>query len=257
MKVFIIGTGNVATALGKAVVKSGHQLAGLLGRDEKKTTSLANKLKCRIYTDPEQIPLAADIYIIAIKDDAIFRVIKTLPPVKGIVAHTSGASPAGILKKFAHSGVLYPVQTITKNYPSSFRGVPFCIEGSDEQTLKKLMRFAGSISGELYVLDSDQRAAIHVAAVFANNFSNYLLGIATEILQQQHLPAALIGPLAQSTVKNALTRGAFASQTGPAVRNDLDTIARHLEFLKNNKEHTALYNLLTAQIRNVHNKKKQ
>lgn len=257
MKVFIIGTGNVAIALGKAVVKSGHHLAGVLGRDEKKTTSLATKLKCRFYTDPAQIPIAADIYIIAIKDDAITGVIKTLPPVKGIVAHTSGASPAGILKKFAHSGVLYPVQTITKNYPSSFKGIPFCIEGSDELTLKKLMRFAGSISDEIYVLNSDQRAALHVAAVFANNFTNYLLGIATEILHQQHLPATLLGPLGHSTVKNAFTKGAIASQTGPAVRNDLDTIARHLEFLKNNKEHTALYNLLTAQIRNVHNKKKK
>ncbi len=255
MKVFIIGTGNVATALGKAVVKSGHQMAGVLGRDTKKTSLLATKLKCKFFTEPKKISLSADIYLVAIKDDAILEVIKTLPPLKGIVAHTSGASPAGLLKKFSRSGVLYPVQTITKKFPSSFAGVPLCIEGSDESTLKKLMQFAGSISSEIYVLNSTQRAALHIAAVFANNFSNYLLGIATEILHQQHLPATLLEPLARSTVKSVFENGAETAQTGPAVRNDLATINRHLEFLKNNKEYSAVYDLITSQIRNVHNKK--
>jgi predicted short-subunit dehydrogenase-like oxidoreductase (DUF2520 family) len=257
MKVFIIGTGNVATALGRAVQKSGHQLTGVLGRDPAKASGLAKKLNCIFFTSANKIPVSSDVYLIAIKDDAIADVIKDLPPVKGIVAHTSGASPMNLLDKFANRGVCYPVETITMRNPRSFKKVPVCVEGSDEKTFRKLMLLANSISNEIYALDSHQRATLHVAAVFANNFTNYLFGIAADILNRDHLPASLLKTLAQSTVSNAFEKGSYNSQTGPAVRNDTKTINRHLKLLDNNKEYQKLYSLITSQIKSVHNKERQ
>jgi len=257
MKVFIIGTGNVATALGSAVKKAGHQLTGVAGRDESKTSVLAAKLKCKAYSLSNKIPVNSDIYLVAIKDDAIAEAVRNMPSVKGIVAHTSGASPITLLKRFPAKGVFYPVETITKGHPKSFKKVPFCIEASDEKTFRKLMLFASTISSEIYSLDSTQRATLHVAAVFANNFTNYIFGIANDILAKQQLPSALLQTLAKSTVQNAFEKGAIQSQTGPAVRNDIKTIDKHLALLKDNKDYQQLYRILTGQIRNVHKKAKK
>ena len=159
-----------------------------------------------------------------------------------------------VLKNLKRFGVFYPVETITKSYPSSFKKVPLCIEASDDFCLRKTLKLAESVSNEIYVLDSGQRAALHVAAVFTNNFTNYLLGAANDILQQHHLPSSLLKQLAISTVMNVFSKGAFLSQTGPAKRNDINTIKSHLEFLQNNKEYHQLYSILTNQIKKVHNK---
>ncbi len=255
MKVFIIGTGNVAAALGKAVISSGHELKGITGRNTGLSKSLADKLNCKLFLFPDEIPVNFDLYILAIKDDAIPEVVNQLPALKGIVAHTSGTASMDVLKRFSSSGVFYPVASITPNKPRNFNKVPICIEGSDEKTFSKLMAFADSLSGELYALDSDQRAALHVAAVFANNFTNYILGISEHILQSNHLPASLLKSLVKSTVENNFSKGSYLSQTGPALRNDQKTIARHLKFLDSNKEYKKIYEIITKQIIAIHKSK--
>ncbi len=255
MKVFIIGTGNVAAALGKAVISSGHELKGIAGRNAGQAKLLSDKLNCKSYLFPNEIPVNIDLYILAIKDDAIPEVVNQLPALKGIVAHTSGTASINVLKRFSSAGVFYPVASITPYRPRNFKKVPICIESSDERTFSRLMAFAGSLSGELYALDSEQRAALHVAAVFANNFANYILGIAENILLSQHLPPSLLKSLVKSTVDNNFSKGAYLSQTGPALRNDHKTIARHLKFLESNKDYKKLYEVITKQIIAVHKSK--
>ena len=177
MKVFIIGTGNVALALGKAFSAAGHSITGVFGRSEKKVMSLSKKFNCKGVTEPEKIPLLSDVYIVAISDDAIEKIAEVLPSVKGVVAHTAGAASIMLLKKFSNYGIFYPVETITKNHRGNFKNIPICIEASGEATLKKLMQLANSISEEVYSINSDQRAILHVAAVLTNNFTNAMLGI--------------------------------------------------------------------------------
>lgn len=256
MKVFIIGTGNVASALCKAVIDAGHVLTGIAGRDTEQTKRFSKKYKCSTFTFKE-IPDKSDFFILAIKDDSIPEVAKMLPTLSGIVSHTSGTVELDILKKFPSRGVFYPVASITANHPRNFKKVPICIEGSDEKSFRLLMSLASSFSNEIYSLNSEQRAALHVAAVFANNFTNHILGIAFNILEKKNLPSELLNSLVLSTVKNTFSKGSYLAQTGPAVRNDEKTIARHLKFLQKNKEYKKLYEIITNQIISVHNKKRK
>jgi predicted short-subunit dehydrogenase-like oxidoreductase (DUF2520 family) len=248
MNIFIVGTGNVASSLGHAFVSAGHHISGVLGRDKKKTTALAKKLDAKPFLVPGQIPPDADIYLVAIKDDAIENVVETLPSLEKIVVHTSGAVPARVLKKFSRFGVFYPVESISPGYPETYMNVPVCTEASSSVVQKSLSRLANSISRKTFILNSEQRVALHVAAVFANNFTNHMLGIASGILAEHKLPLQILEPLATSTIKKAFRQGALKSRTGPAYRKDLKTIKKHLEFLKNHDQYRQLYRMVTRQI---------
>jgi len=162
MKVFITGTGNVATSLGTAIRNAGHTITGVFGRDRIEADKLAKKFKCQAFYSPSEIPTNSEFYLVAIKDDAIAGIIRQFPKVKGIVAHTSGATSLKVLRKFVNRGVFYPVETITKTNPRSFKNIPICIESSNEITLKKLMQLGSTVSSEIYQLNSRQRSVLHV-----------------------------------------------------------------------------------------------
>lgn len=252
MKVLIIGTGNVATALGKAFAAAGHQLTGVAGRDEIKTRKLAAKLKTTPFFSFSEVPLSADLTVIAVKDDAINLVASKLPKLKGVVIHTSGSTNISALKKFARRGVLWPVETISKSNRGKFKGVPFVIEGGDEKTTALLMQTVHSLSGETYVMDSERRQVMHMAAVIVNNFTNYLLTVAEDILQKESLPFEVLRKLSESTIENAFRTGAKASQTGPAARNDRKTLEQHLKLLSSSKDYSRLYSIISKMIARVH-----
>lgn len=252
MKILIIGTGNVAAALGKAFLAAGHQLAGIAGRDETKTRKLASRLKTNPFFSFSKIPVSADLTVIAVKDDAISSVASQLPKIRGVVVHTSGSTNISALKRFAHRGVLWPVETISKTNRGKFKGVPFVIEGADERTTTLLMRAVHSLSGETYVMDSDQRKVMHMAAVIVNNFTNYLLTVAEDILQKESLPFEVLQKLSESTVQNAFRSGAKSSQTGPAARNDRKTIEQHFQYLSQNRDYERLYRMISEMISRVH-----
>jgi len=153
--------------------------------------------------------------------------------------------------------VIYPVETITGKLNLSFRNIPLCIEAESEITLQQLLRLASSISEKIFLLDSKERAKLHLAAVFTNNFTNHLLNIATGMLDKEKLPHELLKRLAETTVKNAFQLGPIAAQTGPAKRNDQHTIQKHLNELKADTQLYELYRLITKQITDVHNKSKK
>jgi len=257
MKVFIIGSGNVAFSLGNALFKAGHEICGVYGRSSEKSIVLSKKLYCKSFEDLNSIPKNCEVYLLAVSDDAIAPLSSKLPPTKGMVVHTSGTTPLSSLGKIINTGVLYPVQTIKNNYPRSFKKIPFCVEASNERSLKKILELAGSVSDELYQLDSEQRVILHLSAVFTNNFNNHLLSIARDLLRQQNLPDQLLLQLAQTTVMNAFDNDPYSSQTGPAMRNDVKTIKKHLEMLKKQPGRQQIYRQITDDIINVHNKKKK
>ncbi len=256
MKIFIIGTGNVATTLGSAIVAAGHKVTGVFGRNTERAKKLAEKLNSRAVFSLKDADKVSDIFLIAVNDNAIKDVAAKLPAVRGIVVHTSGSTHLNVLEKHKQSGVFYPVESITVKFPVSFRKVPVCLEASNEKTMKTLMAFASTLSEKLYVLSSEQRQTLHLAAVFTNNFTNHLLHAATGLLEKAHVPGELLQPLAVSTVKNAFNNGPLQSQTGPAVRNDTKTINRHLQMLQNNTPLFELYKLITGQIKETQSKKK-
>lgn len=248
MKIFVIGTGNVASVLSRALLKAGHRISGVYSRTPVHADKLAGALKCKPFYRAEEIPDNLDLYLIAVKDDVIEKISALIPKTKGIVVHTSGSIPLNVLKKHVNSGVIYPVESISSARKISFKKVPFCLEASNETSLKKIFKLTSALSEHIYILNSRQRAALHLSAVFTNNFTNYLLTIAESILQKEGLPVELLYPLASSTINNAFNEDPAKAQTGPARRNDQVTIKNHLKYLKNNKEYSSLYKLLTRQI---------
>lgn len=252
MKLVIIGTGNVAEALGTAFRKAGHSIVAVAGRNEHRAKALALKWKTLFITELSKVPSSADIYVIAVSDDAIAEVTAALPLLKKPVVHTAGSVPMKVLRRFPQHGVFYPLETISTGKAVSFREVPVCIEASSVPVEKKLRLLAASISGELHVVSSQKRLALHTAAVFACNFTNYLLRMSGEILEKNDLSPLMVRQLVATTVNNAFALGPVEAQTGPARRGDHVTIDKHLKFLENDPSASALYRMITRQIEAVY-----
>lgn len=256
MNISIIGSGNVATQLGKAFQKAGHTIIQVISRNEKTGKELATKLKC-IYSATYNGLKKNDntIFLIAVKDAQIAEVANALNKTNSFVMHTSGSVGIEVLKtKFKNCGVFYPLQTIKKNRSINIKNVPVCVEASNLKTEQTLLQLAQSITTNIYFLNSEQRLYIHLAAVFANNFTNHLYLLAEQILKQNHLPFDLLKPLIEQTAKNVSAASPFEMQTGPAMRNDKITIEKHLKLLTNEKELHQLYKLLTDSIYKSHKK---
>jgi len=195
----------------------------------------------------------ADLYIIAVSDDAIASVSSQLPFENRLVVHTSGTAPLSTLDKKNRKGVFYPLQTFTKNKTINFQTIPFCLETEFENDFAVLDQVAKSISDSVFAIDSHQRKALHVAAVFVNNFTNYLYQLGNEICEENHVPFAILKPLILETAEKLLTLSPEDAQTGPAKRNDISTIEAHESFLSDENKST-IYKILTQSIQN-HGKK--
>lgn len=255
MKIFLIGSGNVATQLGKALKRSGHEIVFIYSRTISHAAKLGKKLKTSVGSHLDAaLSYPADVYIIAVKDDAIPEVVKKLPALKNsLVLHTSGATDISALKrKFKNSGVLWQIQTINPEAKTDFKRVPLVIEASNSSSQKKLTKLARSLSDKVYVFNSKQRRVLHLAAVWSNNFVNHLYYLTEELLKKHRLPYRIFEPLILSTVQNAM-KNPKESQTGPAKRNDKKTMQTHLKLLSKNKNHRNLYIQLSKSITNLYN----
>jgi predicted short-subunit dehydrogenase-like oxidoreductase (DUF2520 family) len=155
---------------------------------------------------------------------------------------------------FSSYGVLYPLQTIRKKQPLDLKQTPFLVEGSSEEVKDSIIRLAGSLSKQIHEVDSPSRRIIHLAAVFANNFTNHMVHIGQEILEMQHLDKHLLDPMLEETVRNILSMGAREAQTGPAMRNDTDTMLKHTELLKQHPEWEKLYTFISRDIGRIRDK---
>ena len=255
-KIVLIGAGNVATHLGKQFIKSGHHILQVYSRTEASAQILSKKLKCPFTTDIKKVTKGADLYILAIKDDALEQVAKNISfNNNSLLVHLSGSTSMNVLKKASDNyGVFYPVQTFSKNKTISFKNIPLCIEANNQTSEKILFALATSISNKVYEVDSKKRKILHLAAVFASNFSNHMYHIAENILQKEQLDLDILKPLISETAAKIKTQSPRIMQTGPAIREDKKIISEHIELLKDNKDFQEIYKLLTENI--IKNKNK-
>jgi predicted short-subunit dehydrogenase-like oxidoreductase (DUF2520 family) len=248
MKIIIIGAGNVATQLALAFRKAGHTIVQIFNRSGESGEQLAKTVGASFTADAKQL-LEADIYLIAVKDDAIADVASQLKLGNKVVAHTSGTKTKELLSfSSSNYGIFYPLQTMTKLSKVDFAGVPLLIEGSNAETLHVLEELAVTISEEIHHVNEEQRQWIHVAAVFANNFSNHMLAVSQKLLEQHGLDFKILQPLILKSMENLKQYSPAQLQTGPAARKDKLTIKRHLELLESDKKLQNLYKVITESI---------
>ena len=254
MRITIIGTGNVSSHITPALQRAGHKIVGVTGRDNEKTETFAKTHKTKAFATPQELP-ESDMVILAVTDDSIVKVASQLTVRKEtIVVHTSGATPMSSLgRASSHIGVLYPCQTFTTGDKIEMAKTPFMIEGSDQETESVLMKLAGEISDITPVRGtSEQRKALHVAAVFASNFTNHMIYRAERILAGNGMKLGIMEQLVEQTMKKAFRMGPYAAQTGPARRNDMETIKRHQELISDDKEAKAIYDIMTESIKTTY-----
>lgn len=245
IRITIIGSGNVAQHLIKAFTKS--ELVEIVQVYSRKKETLSSLIEFdKITSDFEEL-LESDLYIIAVSDKAIADVSKQLPFQNRIVVHTSGAASLDVLDAKNRKGVFYPLQTFSKNKEIDFSIIPLCLEAENTFDFRVLETVAKSISNAVFAINSDQRKALHVAAVFVNNFTNHLYQIGQEICTEHKVPFEILKPLIQETAEKINTLNPIDAQTGPAKRNDSVTIESHLAYL-NNENQKNIYKLLTQSI---------
>lgn len=246
-KVSIIGSGNVARHLIHAFQSNSKiELVQVFARNKKSLTHLLDSNS--VTSDYTQLQ-AADVYIIAVSDDAIAEVSSQLPFENQLVVHTSGTVPLTTLESKNRRGVFYPLQTFSKDKAVNFKTIPICLEAENEKDLQTLNQIASTISDAVYQINSEQRKALHVAAVFVNNFVNHLYQMGNEICDNNNVPFEILKPLIQETANKIVSLSPKEAQTGPAKRNDLTTIEAHQQFLTDENLST-IYTLLTQSIQN-------
>ena len=248
MKISIIGAGNVATNLALAFKKAGHEIVQIYNRSDDAGKELAHTVAAAFTSTPSQI-LDADVYIIAVKDDVIAEVAAQLNLKGKVVAHTSGTNSKDLLAGTSSNvGIFYPLQTMKKNSKVDFKNVPVLIEGSDAATTAVLEALAKTISQNVHSIDEEQRKWIHVAAVFANNFTNHLYGVSQNLLAEHQLSFEILKPLIFRSIENLMLYSPDEIQTGPAARNDFKVIEKHLALLADHSRLQKIYEVLTESI---------
>ncbi len=245
IKIVILGAGNVASHLFKAF-QTAENVEVIQVYNRSKIALENFKSKTQTTTDLAELK-NAEIYLVCVKDDAIEEMISKLSQKDGIVAHTSGSVPLSASAKI--NAVFYPLQTFSKQTEVNFKEIPLCLETSEEKDFDLLEKLAKSISDKVFAISSEQRKKLHLAAVFANNFSNHMFAIAEDLCKQNEVPFEVLSTLIKETAQKATRNSPKEVQTGPAKRNDQATIKQHLAQL-NNADYKEIYKLLTQSIIN-------
>ena len=247
ISIAIIGSGNVAQHLISAFKKAENiEVEQVFARNKNSVSHLidSSKIVSEIFDLKE-----ADVYIIAVSDNAIAAVSIQIPFQNKLVVHTSGSININDLDDKNRKGVFYPLQTFSKNKSVDFSQIPICLEAQNVADYQMVETVAKSISTVIYPINSEQRKELHVAAVFVNNFVNHLYQIGADICEENKIPFEILKPLIQETAHKIMLLSPNEAQTGPAKREDWQTIAAHLQFLKNENQHN-IYQLLTQSILN-------
>ncbi len=249
-RIVILGTGNVAVRLSLALKAAELEIVQVYGRNKAKAKTLADKLNSAYTDELNLINHSADLYILCISDDALEEVIKKISFKDAFLVHTSGTTRIEIFgEKHEHFGVFYPLQTFSESKEVNFKNIPFCIEASTKDDKSKLITLAKRVSDHVQSINSEQRKTLHIAAVFASNFTNYFYSIAADILKKEGLSFDLLKPLIQESAAKILSQNPENAQTGPARRGDHKIIAEHLKSLDTNKDYKDLYELISKLIK--------
>ncbi len=245
----LVGAGNVAWHMGRALTQKGSVIKQVLSRTPASAKQLAKELNAEMYGIPEDGIAGTDACLVCVSDDAIASVTEQLKPGNCLLMHTAGSVPLDVFRNHAtHYGVLYPLQTFTKNRPLDYSVIPFLVEANTPDNLGLISQIASSVSDRIMEADSAQRLYIHLAAVFASNFSNHMYALAEKLAMEYNMPFDLLKPLISETTAKAMDMSPRKAQTGPAVRNNKKVIEKHLEMLKDHPRLQELYRLISEDI---------
>ena len=252
ISVILLGAGNVAAHLYEAFDKAdGITINQWYNRSLKPLQPF--KKNVEITNDLSQLK-DTDVYILAVSDDAVASVSANLPLENKLIVHTSGSVGIHDLDKKNRRGVFYPLQTFSKDVDVDFSEVPICLEIEHKQDLNILKKLATAIGCKSLRVNSDQRSALHLAAVFVNNFTNQLYRIGHEITESRSVDFNILKPLIKETAHKIDNLSPYLAQTGPAKRDDKKTIKKHLKALDKDI-HKDIYELMTKSIQLTHGKK--
>ena len=245
MRVTLIGSGNVATVLGKKIMHSGHTIVQVHNPNIDHAKALAAELSADAVSEIDD---NADMYIVAVADDALQNISTWLKPLQGFVVHTAGSVSIDVLKNIsANYGVLWPLQSIRKETANA-PVLPVLIDANNSWNKMKLKGFAQSFADTVAEANDEQRRKLHLAAVVTNNFSNYIFSLTEKYCMNEGIDFKLMIPLLAETVSRMQDHSPAELQTGPAIRNDVTTIEKHKELLQEYPGLLEVYEFFTERI---------
>lgn len=250
-KIVLIGAGNVATHMAVALAAAGAAPVQIWSRHIESAAALAATVGGRPTDDIDSVDTDAGIYIVSVADSAMASVVQRLCRrcSGGVFVHTAGTMPMDVFEGHcAHYGVLYPMQTFSKQKPLDFRSIPCFVEASDALTLATVKAMADMLSARVYELSGADRRWLHVAAVFACNFANACSAMAARILESHGIDFGVMLPLLDETVAKLHTLPPAEAQTGPAARGDRNVMNRHIEMLRDNPDLQNVYKVMSEMI---------
>jgi predicted short-subunit dehydrogenase-like oxidoreductase (DUF2520 family) len=247
-----IGAGNVAWHLAPALENAGHFVNEVYTPDGKSAKKLVGNLyNAHVKADLNFSDSPSQIFILSVPDDAIQKIAQEIKlPEQSLMVHTSGSKGLDVMEysAAAATGVFYPLQTFSKNKKLDFEEIPFLLESENKEALKILNSLAKSLSKNVKIVSSAQRKQMHLAAVFACNFTNHMMSISERVMKNAQLDFKLLHPLILETVEKALKHSPKAVQTGPAKRGDLETLDKHMEMLQSDENVQEIYRLISQNI---------
>ncbi|HTS44402.1 MAG TPA: Rossmann-like and DUF2520 domain-containing protein [Puia sp.] len=252
MKIILIGSGNVATVLGRKIKTADHQIVQVFSPHGENASALAGILNCGYASSWEGIDRMADLYIAAISDEALLQIEKYISLGHQLIVHTAGSVSKEVLWGVSRNyGVLYPLQSLRKDNPESPR-LTLLVDGNTGDNITLINDFASSFADRVEITNDEDRMKLHLAAVIVNNFSNHLYSLAEKYCIEEKLDFQLLLPLIEETANRLRYASPAQMQTGPAIRDDIDTIRRHEELLSNQPALQLLFKELTRSIREFH-----
>ncbi len=255
MKVVIVGSGNVASVLGVLIQKGGHEILQVASRNLDHAKELAAKYNAEGVSLTEPQFASADIYIVALNDVGLDSIEKITALNNKFIVHTAGSISINVLRNSTSTyGVLYPLQTLSRA-AQHVPEIPFLVEGNKKETLHQVLEFARTLSNNVLQSNDHERLHYHIAAVFVGNFTNHLYAIAENFCDKEKIDFKNLRPLINEVTSRIKSTSPFDVQTGPAIREDIFTINRHLQSLTAHPDIKYLYLKLSESILKLHEKK--
>ena len=232
MKIVFIGAGNLATRLSLAMQRVGMQIGQVYSHTEASARQLATRLGCPWTNDLSALQEDGDLYVFSLKDTVLSDVISKVKPNNGMWVHTAGSMPMSVFEGYAQRfGVLYPLQTFSKGRNVNFDVIPIFLEANTDKNADYLKNIASALSENVRFMSSEKRRSLHLAAVFACNFTNHIYTLSYKLLENESIPADVLLPLIDETVSKIHSMPPAVAQTGPAIRYDENVINKHLAML--------------------------
>lgn len=254
--VTMIGAGNLATQLGKALHQAGIKITQVYSRTEESAKALAVRLESDYTNTLTSVRTDSDLLVFALKDDALVDVLSQMDLQGKFIVHTAGSLPLEVLKPYSENcGVFYPLQTFSKQRDVDFTKIPMCLEAATPALLADLKKLAERLSDKVEEISSAQRQSLHLAAVFTCNFVNHFYYLSHQVVKKYGVDFELLKPLITETAAKVMEIDPFDAQTGPAKRFDEAIINKHLDFLADQPELQEIYSFVSKSIFEAHKSK--